>query len=279
VKFGIPLARLNPAFYASAAIEADKAGFESVWFAEHLVLPVQMSGSPYPGQEHPPVPPDVHVFDAFAYLCFIAAKTEHVRLGTHVYNIGLRHPFVTARAVQTLDILSGGRAIVGIGTSWLKEEWDSVELDFGTRGRRVDEAVSVCQRLWSEKVVEHHGEFFDFGPVVFEPKPIQKPWPPIVVGGQSEAAMRRAATLGEGWIGLGHTPESVLPFVTRLRALRKEAGRGAEPFELTVRGDVETPDDIKRWEEAGVDRVLVHPWRRSPEAAEGLRRFADMAWS
>ena len=95
-----------------------------------------MSRSPHPGETHPPVPPDTPIFDAFAYLAFLAGQTERVRLGTHVYNIGLRHPFIAARAVQTLDIVSGGRVEFGIGASWLEEEWVAAELDFATRGRR-----------------------------------------------------------------------------------------------------------------------------------------------
>src|ERR1700731_4056671 len=129
----------------------------SVWILEHLVLPVASDGSPYAGQEHPPIPADVQVFDAIAFLSFLAGKTEKIRFGTHVFNIGLRHPFITARSVATLDVVSGGRAEFGVGASWLQAEWDAVGLDFASRGRRVDEAIEVCRRLWSEPVVEHHG--------------------------------------------------------------------------------------------------------------------------
>lgn len=275
MKFGIALGRLNPAFFVDVTVEADRLGFESVWFPEHLVMPVDMTSSPHPGQDVPPVPPDVPIFDCFAYLSYLAGRTERIRLGTHVYNLALRHPFVAARAVQTLDVVSGGRAEVGIGASWLAEEWRAAGLDFHTRGRRLDESVGVCTRLWSEPIVEHRGEFFDFDPVMFEPKPIQKPWPPIHVGGESDAALRRAARLGNGWIGITHTPESVRPSVERLRALREEAGRADVTFEVTVGGPVASPDDVDLWEEAGVDRLIVAPWRRSREAIDGLRRFAD----
>ncbi|MGH9187762.1 MAG: TIGR03619 family F420-dependent LLM class oxidoreductase, partial [Acidimicrobiales bacterium] len=209
MKFGAALGRVNPALFEAVTMEADRLGFESVWLPEHLVLPVEMSSSPHPGQDHPPIPPDVHVFEPFAYLSYLAGRTERVRLGTHVYNLALRHPFIAARAVQTLDVVSGGRAEVGIGASWLAQEWQVAGLDFHTRGRRLDEALAVCTRLWTEEVVEHHGEFFDFAPVMFEPKPVQKPWPPVHVGGESDAALSRAARLGDGWIGITHTVESV----------------------------------------------------------------------
>lgn len=276
MKYGIALGRLHPGFFVEATVEADRLGFESVWFPEHLVMPVDMTSSPHPGQDVPPVPPEVPVFDCFAYLCHLAARTERIRLGTHVYNLGLRHPFVAARAVQTLDIVSGGRAEVGIGASWLAQEWEATELDFRTRGRRVDEALAICKRLWTEPVVEHSGEFFNFAPVVFEPKPIQKPWPPIHVGGESDAALRRAARQADGWIGITHTVDSVRAPVQRLAHLRAEAGRGDHRFEVTVGGPVDSPDDAARWEEAGVDRLIVSPWGRSKEALDGMRRFADV---
>lgn len=275
MKFGIALGRLNPAFFVEATVEADRLGFESVWLPEHLVLPVAMSSSPHPGHDHPPIPPSVPVFDCFAYLSYLAGLTERIRLGTHVYNLALRHPFVAARAVQTLDIVSGGRAEVGIGASWLAEEWDAAGLDFHTRGRRLDEALDVCTRLWTEEVVEHHGEFFDFGPVMFEPKPLQRPRPPVHVGGESDAALRRAARAGDGWIGITHTVESVARPVELLRRWREEAGRAGQAFEVTVGGPVESRDDVARWEDAGVDRLIVSPWARSREAVDGLRRFAE----
>jgi probable F420-dependent oxidoreductase len=271
LRFGVALGRLNPAFFVDIVDEVERLGFESVWLPEHLVFPVQMSRSPFGADEHPPVPPSTPVFDCFAYLSFLAGRTSRVRLGTHVYNLGLRHPFTAARGVQTLDIVSGGRALFGIGASWLESEWVAAGLDFASRGRRVDEAIEVCKRLWTEGTVEHHGQFFDFGPVMFEPKPVQKPYPPVLVGGESPAALRRTARHGDGWVGLDHTPESVVETIARLAQLRGDGPR----LEITVGGTVKSPDDVKRFEEAGVDRLLVSPWPRSREALDGVRRFAD----
>jgi probable F420-dependent oxidoreductase len=239
-------------------------GFDSVWLPEHLVLPVAMAGSPYAGAEHPPVPPTTPIFDAPAYLSFLAGRTERIRLGTYVYLLGIRHPFVAARAFATLDVLSDGRAEVGVGAGWLESEWRAVGLDFATRGRRLDEAIAVCRRLRTEPQVEHHGEFFDIDPVCFEPKPVQQP-PPVSIGGESEPALRRAAQLGDGWLGMGHTPESVKPI----------AGRLARPgFTVTIGGAVDDDGDIAAFHDAGVDRVIVAPWRRSPEAIDALTTFA-----
>jgi probable F420-dependent oxidoreductase len=274
VKFGIALGALNSHFHVDATEEAERLGYESVWLPEHLVLPVRMSRSPHPGDEHPPVPSTTPVFDAFAYLGFLAGRSRHVRLGTHVYNLGLRHPFISARGVQTLDVLSGGRVEFGIGASWLEEEWRAVGLDFASRGRRVDEAIEVCKRLWTEPEVAHDGEFFRFDAVAFEPKPLQQPWPPILVGGESRAALRRAARFGDGWIGMGHTFESAAVQIARLRELRGEYD--AASFQICLGGPVTSAGDVRRWEELGVTRLVVSPWRRSPDAVDGMRRFADL---
>ncbi len=276
MRFGLALGALNSHFHLTVAEAAERLGYESIWLPEHLVLTVAMSRSPKPGEEHPPVPPTTPVFDAFTYLGFLAGRTEHLRLGTHVYNLGLRHPFVAARAVQTLDLVSGGRAEFGIGASWLEQEWVAAELDFRTRGRRVDETLAVCKRLWTEDQVAHEGEFFHFDAVAFEPKPVQRPWPPILVGGESDAALRRAARAGDGWIGMSHTFESAAVSIERLRALRDEAGRAGERFEVCLGGQVESAADVARWEELGVTRLVISPWRRSPEAVDGIRAFADL---
>jgi probable F420-dependent oxidoreductase len=215
------------------------------------------------------------VVDAFGYLSYLAGRTERIRLGTHVYLLGLRHPFVAARAVQTLDLVSGGRAEVGVGAGWLESEWRAAGLDPRTRGARLDEAIAVCRRLWTEAVVEHRGECFDFEPVCFEPKPVQRPHPPILVGGDSERALRRAARLGDGWVGFTYTAESVVAPIARLRTLLAEAGRDDAPFEFVCGGAVETAADVARFADAGVTRLIVAPWERSKVALDGVRRFAD----
>jgi probable F420-dependent oxidoreductase len=277
VKFGVALGALNPRLHEEATLVAERLGYESVWLPEHLVFTRRMSRSPHPGDDHPPVPPDTPIYDAFAYLAYLAARTERVRLGTHVFNIGLRHPFTTARGAQTVDRLSKGRFELGIGASWLEEEWIAAELDFSSRGRRVDEAIEVCTRLWTEETITHHGEFFSFDEVAFEPKPVQAGGPPILVGGESKAALRRAARLGAGWIGMSHTFESGAAQIETLRTLLVENGRSdaLATFEFVLAGPVESRADVTRWEDLGVTRMILAPWKRSSEAIDGLRRFAS----
>ena len=275
VKFGIALGALNPSLFDQAVLEAERLGFESCWLPEHLVLTEDMSGSPHPGEDLPPVPPTTPVFDAFAMLSYLAGITERIRLGTNVYLLGLRHPFVAARAVQTLDLISKGRAEIGIGAGWLRQEWHAAGLDPATRGRRLDEALVICKRLWSEESIAHQGEFFRFEPVRFDPKPIQKPYPRIHVGGESEAALERAARVGDGWLGLHHTLESVRPQIHRINELRNTFERADHPFEVTVGGSPDSLDQIQSLEEAGVTRLIVRPWRRTSEAMDGIGSFAE----
>lgn len=274
MRFGITFARLHHHAWEQAAIEADRLGFESAWLPEHLVLPVHMEGQLVPGEEHPPAPATVPVYDAVALLSYLAAKTQQIRLGTFVYLLGIRHPFVPARGFATLDLLSGGRVLLGAGAGWLVTEWQAVGLDPADRGSRLDEAIGVCRRLWTEPVVEHHGVHFSFPPVAFEPKPVQRPIP-IVVGGESTRALRRAAELGNGWIGMDHTPASAAKKAARVRQLASDACRDPAEISVTVAGHCDTPDDVARWSEAGVDRLIVTPWRRAREALDGMREFAD----
>ena len=273
MKIGISLGMLRPQLWLAVTEEADRLGFESVWLPDHVVFPRAGEGSPYADADHPPVPADVPVFDVFAYLGFLAARTSRIRLGTLVYNLGLRHPFVAARGVGTVDMLSQGRVEFGVGASWLRAEWEAMGLDFATRGRRVDEALEVCRRLWRDDTVEFHGEFFDFEPVAFAPKPVQAPWPPLHIGGDGTAARRRAATVGDGWVPMNHTLEDAVAAARVISRHRDELGR-TRPLELTLVGG-EGTDDLRRRADAGVGRAIVRPWRSSRGALDGLRRFAD----
>jgi len=274
MKFGLALGQLNPAQWEAVTVAADRLGFESVWMPEHLILPTKLGGSPFQGSDHPPIPPEVEVFDPFVYLAFLAAKTARVRFGTHVYNIGLRHPFSTARAVTTLDVLSRGRLELGVGASWLEAEWRAAGLDFASRGSRVDEALSICQRLWTEPTVAHHGRWFAFDEVAFEPKPVQKPHPPIHIGGDGAAALRRAGAVGDGWIPMNHTLDALPAALARIAEHRLAAGRSGRT-ELTMGLMPSGPDDVKRWSVLGIDRLIVRPWRRSAEALDAIEHFAN----
>jgi probable F420-dependent oxidoreductase len=280
MRFGLHLGTVNPRHWVAVTEAADRLGFDSVWVPEHLVVPLASEGSPHDGADHPPIPSDVPIFDALGVLCHLAARTERILLGTHVFNIGLRHPFVTARAATTVDVLSGGRLALGIGASWLRAEWEAVGLDFDTRGGRVDEAIDVCRRLWTEDVVEHHGEHFDFAPLAFEPKPVQAGGPALHIGGDGPAALRRVATVGAGWMPINHGVDELGPPLATIARLAEHQGRTA-PVEVTLvaRSTIDGPDDVARHADAGVTRLIVRPWSRSNEALDAMERFADQVLS
>jgi probable F420-dependent oxidoreductase len=279
IKVGTSIGMLNPQYFQSVAVAADQLGYESLWMPEHLVFPLEMSGSPFAVSDdhaaHPPVPPGTPLFDVFAYLAFLAGLTQRIRLGTNVYLLGLRHPFVAARAIQTLDSVSGGRAEIGIGAGWLRSEWTAAGLDPRSRGRRLDEALQVCKRLWIEETVAHQGEFYQFDAVMFEPKPVQRPHPPIHIGGESVAALKRVARAGDGWYGVGHTLDTVQPVLRRLRQIMQAEGRELEELEIITAAEVSNFDELRRWEDLGVTRLVVRPWERGRDAVAGLQRFAE----
>ena len=278
VKVGVPLFMLRPEHMASVAQQAERLGFESVWVAEHLVFPtVIRSRYPYSAEGVPPINPATPLLDPLIVLMQIAARTERIRLGTNVYILPLRHPLAVARMAMTLDLLSNGRLHFGIGLGWLEEEFDAAGVEFRSRAGRTREYVRAIRALWTESEPSFRGRYVSFGPLKFEPKPVQRPTPPIVFGGESAAALARAAALGDGWYGVGHSPRSAAEQTARLRALLAQEGRSAEGFEVTVsHGHSElTRDDVERYADAGVHRVVSLPWRRGREAADGLARLAE----
>ena len=276
LRFGITLAHTHTAIWTDTAVLADELGFDSVWLPDHLVFPVVLDTSGYPGDDRPDIAPDTPLFDCPAYLSYLAARTARIRLGTYVYVYALRHPLVAARGFATADLLAEGRIEVGVGAGWLQAEWDAAGADFATRGARLDEAIEVTRRLWADDVIEHHGTFWSWDPVRFEPKPHQPGGPPILVGGESRAALRRAAALGDGWLSMPHTLESIGPQLELLAKYRAQSGRADERFTVTACVlDPPAHDEVPAWEEAGVDRLIVRPWRRSRDTLEALRLFAE----
>jgi probable F420-dependent oxidoreductase len=275
LRYGVDLGMCNPTAWKDVAQAADELGYESVWLPEHLIFPAVIEGAPGHHADIV-VSPHTPLYDPFVMLASLAASTTNIRLGTNVYNIGLRHPFVTARAVATLDIVSGGRVDLGIGVSWLAAEWEAAQLDFTTRGARADEIIDVCRRLWTEPTVAHDGRFFSFGDVVFEPKPVQARVP-MHMGGDSTAAMRRAVRLGEGWMGMVQDTATFAVACAELAQLAEAAGRDPASLQRTMMAREPDAAERERWAQAGATRLIVAPWERTSGAIEGLRRFAAAA--
>jgi probable F420-dependent oxidoreductase len=262
------------------ARRAEQLGFESLWVGEHVLTPVEIAGG-YPGASgKPPFAPDSRFVEPFATLAHLAAVTSTIRLGTGILILPLHPPMTIARSIATVDVLSGGRVSLGLGVGWMREEFDAVGQDFTTRGRRMDEMLQVLDTVFTQSRPRFDGDFYRLPEMGFEPKPAQQPRPPFLIGGSSEAALRRAARYGDGWYGGQEPPEQAAAVVARLRQLREEYGRADEPFEVTVLtgwGQGFDADLVAGYERAGVDRMVATPWARSREALAGVEAYAEAA--
>ena len=252
---------VRPEPLAEVAQKAETLGYESVWIPEHLAVPVEMQAR-YPGSADGKFPggSGVNLHDPFVALSFVAAYTKTIKLGTGVFVLPLRNTLSVAKAVASLDVLSQGRVLFGIGVGWCEEEFDAVGMSFRDRAARTREAVQVMRALWTEESPQFSGKFHDFKPVGFNPKPVQKPHPPLIFGGESRAALKRAADLADGWCGIRYSPDSVKPYVSQLRDLTQQAGRDFSQFEITAGlepGVALTTDTVKQFEDAGVHRLFV----------------------
>jgi probable F420-dependent oxidoreductase len=285
MKFGTSIMGISLRHFPEVAKAYEDNGFESIWIPEHLVFPADMPATyPYSKSGYPPVTSDTPSYDPWVLLSYVACATDRIRLATNVYILPLRHPLQTARAVVTLDRVSGGRVTLGVGVGWLKDEFDYVGLPFHDRGHRTDAIIRTLRRLWSEDVIAVRDEHFDFGPVKFNPKPLQKPSIPIEVGGASTRALRRAGRLGDGWIEIGSSDlEDFKAKLAVVLAARREVG-GTGPFEITSGGSLGAAADVdsyRRLADAGVTRAMVGPRlavgeRPTPDGVvDWAKRFAD----
>jgi probable F420-dependent oxidoreductase len=262
MKFGTGLAFFPPAPFDPAPIVhyaqvADRVGYDSIWIPEHVAIP-QDYGSRYPYRAEGKLPGDDEDMpwpEPLLCLSYVAAVTKKIRLGTIVIILPLRHPLYIAKEMATLDVLSGGRAMLGIGSGWLKEEFEALGLDFHTRGKRTDESIEAMRALWRDNPAGYSGKHFKFGPLKSFPKPLQKGGIPIHVGGNSTPAIRRTARYGNGYIPVG-TLEEALPLFDQLKAECARIGRNAAEIELCC-GCEPTADAVKRCEDMGITRVLT----------------------
>src|SRR6266699_6486535 len=215
------------------AQEAERRNVASLWVSDHVVFPRHQTGS-YPGGRFPH-PPDKAYLEPVAVLAAAAVCTSRARLGSTVFILGHRHPVVMAKMLTTIDALSGGRLICGVGVGWWKEELDILGVPFHQRGRQADEMLRVFKALWTQDNPSFEGEFFRFKDIGFAPKPVQKPHPPIWVGGDSPGAFRRVVTLGDGWHATSKTPAQLKEALGRLRAAADAARRPFDTIALSLR--------------------------------------------
>jgi probable F420-dependent oxidoreductase len=218
---------------ATFARAADERGVASLWVSDHVIFPRTATGS-YPGGRFPH-PPDKAYLEPVITLTAAAMVTTRARLGASVFILGHRHPVVMAKMLTSIDALSQGRLIVGVGVGWWKEELEMLGVPFHQRGRQGDEALQVFKALWTQDNPTFEGEFFRIRDLGFAPKPVQKPCPPIWVGGDSPGAFRRVATLGDGWHATSKTPAQLEEALGRLRLAAEAAKRPFESIELSLR--------------------------------------------
>jgi len=237
---------------ATFARAADERGVASLWVSDHVIFPRTATGS-YPGGRFPH-PPDKAYLEPVVTLTAAAMCTTRARLGASVFILGHRHPVVMAKMLTSIDALSEGRLIVGVGVGWWKEELEMLGAPFTKRGRQADEALQVFKALWTQDNPAFDGEFFRIRDLGFAPKPVQKPHPPIWVGGDSPGAFRRVATFGDGWHATSKTPAQFSEALGRLRKATDEARRPFESIELSLRFEL-TDELITQGTQAVVDAL------------------------
>ena len=211
---------------------AEELGYHSVWVSDHVVTPSHLMSSIGPT-----------FYDAFVVLSYAAAFTKRVKLGSSVIVVPYRNPLVTAKMLATLDVLSGGRVIFGVGAGGAPDEFQALGVPSHRRGRLTDEYLRLMVALWTQDPTDFRGSFFSFDDVRFEPKPVQKPHPPIWVGGRSDAALRRAVAVGEAWHPTAMRPPALQERMARLRHLAQEAGRSDGGPAVTVHQSIRLSDE------------------------------------
>ncbi len=251
---------------------AEEFGIESLWAVEHVVVPKgYQSPYPYSPDGRMPGPEDSPIPDPLVWMTWVAAHTTSIRLATGVIILPQRNPLVLAKELATMDVLAKGRITLGIGVGWLEEEFTALGIPFSQRGARTDEAVAALRAAWTQSPASHHGKYFDFTEVHVAPKPVQPGGVPIVVGGHTEFAARRAGRLGDGFFP---AQGGVAELPALLEVMRKEAaehGRDGDAIEVTAGASFDL-DEIRRLGDLGVSRLMIPPLAFDPD---GLRAALD----
>ncbi len=278
MKLGISFANSGkfsqPELLAELVRNCERLGIESIWTVEHVVIP--QPHMPYPGSRDGQMPggDDVPIPDPLIPLAYAAAISSRLRLSTGVVILPQRHPLYLAKQLATLDVLSNGRMLLGIGSGWMKEEFESLQIPFNSRGARTDESIQAIRTLWREPVASFHGKHFHFDKVKSYPKPIQKQGIPIHVGGHSPAAARRAGRYGDGFFPTVTDPQRLSELFAIVRDEAKKAGRDPGAIEFSAMAP--KIESARRLRDIGVSRVIVAPPSADPaRLRSGLERIVD----
>lgn len=268
-----------PAYTVDVAFIARKAeelGFESLWYAEHPILPVH-SDSPFPATGGPIPHTYAHFSEPFIALARASGVTSKLKLGTGITLVPERNPLVLAKEIAALDHYSGGRFLFGIGAGWNREETTMMGGDFDHRWTQTQEAVMALKELWTKDEAEFHGRYYDFPKVYCYPKPVQKPHPPVILGGHARNVLRRVAAWGDGWLPNRASPAEIEKSRRILETLAAERGRDPASITISVYGQPAERDLVQSYLNAGADRVVVRPEYCETEEAMGreLERMAE----
>jgi probable F420-dependent oxidoreductase len=262
MKFGVALPNFGKYAKKDTILEIAKAaeelGFDSIWVSDHIVIPKSHRGFG-----------DVF-YEPLTTLAYIAACTTRIHLGTSIIILPYRNPVVLAKIISTLDVLSGGRVITGVGVGWIKDEFDALGVPYTERGPLTDECIEVLKVLWTEEEPSFKGRHYRFSGIKFLPRPVQKPHPPIWVGGNSRMAIERAVNAGNGWHSVGLTPEEIKEGVEYINELLSGKGKEASDFVISLRKNLQ----IKSISEKKTDRREI--LRGTPdEISEGIEKYKE----
>jgi probable F420-dependent oxidoreductase len=270
---------------AEAARLVEALGYESIWIPEHPVIPVHMK-TEFPFTADHKLPEHYATWaDPFVALSIAAAVTNKIRLGTGICLLPEREPLITAKAVASLDLFSGGRVLFGVGAGWLREETEAMGANFGLRWKQTRETVEAMRLLWTQREASYEGEIIRFPALRSEPKPVQKPYPPVILGAHGPKALDRVARTYDGWMPLMDDPEDLKRDVGAIRKLAVQYGRKPESIQISPLVDPKengpSTDDLKRFRDAGVNRVVLLSQRTVAETARGkalelARHFAHV---
>ena len=263
----------SPQLIADIARAVEARGFDSLWVPEHvLFFPQYASRYPYSDDGRLAGDP-IGVMEPFTALTYVAALTQRIRLGTGICLVPQRAPVYTAKQVADLDFLSGGRVDFGVGIGWLKEEFDALDVPFSERAARMDECLAMMRSLWCDEVSSYAGKYYNLPPSYQNPKPVQKPHPPVFFGGESDAALSRVARIGQGWYGFRLTPDTLRERLLVLDRMLAAQNRSRADIQLYVSpaGPSVNADDIARFRDQGVQQIMV------PVGGRTLDKFKERA--
>ena len=261
----------SPEYIAAAAAMVEKLGYDSFWVPEHVLFFPEYE-SKYPYSEDGRIQGDPRsLLDPLTALTYVAANTSKIRLGTDICLVPQRNPVYTAKQVADLDYLSGGRVDFGIGIGWLKEEFNALGVPWTDRAGRTEECIGVMKTLWCDELSSFQGKYFSFEAAYQNPKPVQRPHPPLIFGGESRAALKRVATLGQGWFTFNVTPESLAQGIDILQPLLEEQGRTISDISISVTPDRQhiNQESLKRFEELGAEQIILPLFANNTDKLEG----------